>query len=188
MKRALLLALVQAGVILGWAATEELVRRAAPTFRVPLVARATSDEHRGRHTHFQPADLERPLGAADALLTDVEIERFLAGATDFHGPALVGFCPQGSLQRVCALERLDAAPASRSASAGSWSRARLHVWQHEGWQVRADFVATRLFLPEGLALPAPATAAGWTLELAHRPDRPPLPLRLYFEDQLVFEG
>jgi hypothetical protein len=188
MKRALLLALVQAVVILGWAGTEELARRGAPTFRVPLVERATSEEHSGRITLFQPADLEPRPGAPGALLTDAEIARFLAGAKEFHGPALVGFCPRDRVQRVCALARLDDPQASRPANARFWSRARLRVWQHEGWQVHADFVATRLFLPERLSLPAPATAAGWTLELAHREGRPPLPLRLFFEDRLVFAG
>lgn len=188
MKRALLLALVQAGVILGWAGAEDFARRAAPTFRVALVAKATSEEHSGRHARFQPADLELRPDAPDTLLTHAEVLRFLAGAEEFRGPALVGFCPQGDVQRVCALARMDDPQASRATSARFWSRARVRVWQNDGWRVRADFVATRLFLPERLALPAPENAPGWTLELAHREGRPPLPLRLWFEDGLVFES
>ena len=137
---------------------------------------------------MQAADLEIQVGAADALLNAAEVERFLGGAREFHGPALVGFCPQGPIVRVCALSRRGEAPASRPASAQFWSSARVAVVAQDGWRVRADFVATRAFLPPRLPLPAPESAPGWTLELAHREDRPPLPLRLRFEGRVVFES
>lgn len=199
MRGVLLLAAFQVGVILGWAGHEEDVRRHAPVFRVPLQPVDPHDLLRGRYFRLNPTDSNLKTGEPGNALAAAEVERFLAGEKGYVGQVEVGFCPEAGLARVCALARVGA-PAAAGSDAGFWSRGRAHVeWEAEvwrdgervpepGWRVRLELGLERFFLPQRLQLPAHERTPGWSLELAHRPGRTPLPLRLYFEDQLVFES
>ncbi len=143
----------------------------------------------------------RPAGTPDARLSRAEVERFLSQATYFSGLADVGFCPEDQHQRVCALARpaADAEPRSNPA-ASFWSRATVtidwedRVWRRgesipePGWVVSISLGTDRFFLPNRLVLPAREADPGWELELAHRPGRNPLPVRLLFKGQPVFES
>lgn len=200
MRGVLLLAAFQVGVILGWAGHEEGVRRSAPVFRVPLQPVDPHDLLRGRYFRLNPTDSNLKTGTPGAALDAAEVERFLAGEKAYTGPVEVGFCPEAGLQRVCALAHVDAKAGSGRPEAAFWSRGRGFIdWEAEtwrdgervpepGWRVRLELGVERFFLPQRLELPAHESAPGWSLELAHRPGRAPLPLRLYFEDQLVFES
>lgn len=199
MRGVLLLAVFQVGVILGWAGHEESVRRTAPVFRVPLQPVDPHDLLRGRYFRLNPTDSNLKTGTPGIALGAAEVERFLAGDKAYMGLVEVGFCPEAGLSRVCALTRVNAGPAGPT-DAAFWSRGHAFIdWEAEvwrdgervpepGWRVRLELGVERFFLPQRLELPAQESAPGWSLELAHRPGRAPLPLRLYFEDRLVFES
>lgn len=202
MRKVALLAVLQIGAMLGWAGVEEAVRENAPVFRIPLQPADPHDLLRGRYFRLNPADSRLKLGDPDVRLSREEVDRFLAGEKKFEGPALVGFCPEGELQRLCALSAVDgmwASPAG-SVQAGFWSRAQVEIqWETDvwrngervpspGWRVTSSLGLGRFFLPERLELPAHESDRGWELELAHRPGRTPLPTRLYFKGRLVFES
>ncbi|MCM2254186.1 MAG: GDYXXLXY domain-containing protein [Vicinamibacteria bacterium] len=200
MRGVLLLAVFQVGVILGWAGFEENVRRHAPVFRVPLQPVDPHDLLRGRYFRLNPTDSNLKTGTPGVALGAAEVERFLAGDKAYMGLVEVGFCPEAKLQRVCALARVDPTAATGRPEAAFWSRGHAFIdWEAEvwrdgervpepGWRVRLELGVERFFLPQRLELPAQESAPGWSLELAHRPGRAPLPLRLYFEDRLVFES
>lgn len=199
MKRIVLLAALQAAVLLGWAAQQEIVRAQAPTFRIPLAPVDPFDVLRGRYFILNPRDGSAFTAVEPASpLTAAEADRFAGGAPNraFDGPAQVGFCPDGELWRICALRALGETPPAGAAS--FWSRAEVSLthhdsawWQGEevrtpGWIVHVDLGLDKFFLPNRLQLPAAEAAEGWELEVAHRPGQTPLPLRLWFRGQPVW--
>lgn len=188
MRKAAVLAALQVGVILLWAGWNERVLATAPTFRIPLEPVDPYDVLRGRYFVLNPVDRQiRP--GPNARLPEAELRRLAGGTTSFHGPALVGFCPDGGLHRVCALAH---APEQADARAAFWSRGRatvqtrLQAWRDgrmvpvPGWQVDIDLGLERFFLPNRAKLPAAEREQGWEVELAHRPGSTPLPKRLFF--------
>lgn len=196
MKRLIGLAAFQVAVLLGWAAQNEYVRATAPTFRIPLQPRDPYDVLRGRYFVLNPRDASVKTGAEGVVLTAEEVKRFLGKETSFMGPALVGFCPQGDVHRVCALANLREQPASGPAQ--HWSRAHLwirwedHVWRsgqqvtEPGYRLNIDLALDRFFLPNRATLPARENEPGWEVEVCHRPGLTPLPRRLFFKGQPVF--
>jgi hypothetical protein len=195
MKRLISLAVFQVVVLLGWAAQNEYVRATAPTFRIPLQPRDPYDVLRGRYFVLNPRDASIKTGAEGVVLTAEEVKRFLGGETSFMGPALVGFCPQGDIHRVCALARLGE---PRDAGAQHRSRARLWIhWEDQVWRkgqqvpepgyrLTIDLALDRFFLPNRATLPARENQPGWEVEVCHRPGLTPLPRRLLFKGQPVF--
>lgn len=197
MRRALAVFALHAVVILGWAAHHERVRASAPTFRLPLEPVDPYDLLRGRYFVLNPVDRRIKTGRPSARLAEAEVRAFLAGATSFDGPALVGFCPEGELHRVCALRALTTSPGPE---AGRWSRARVTVyWEewtwHDGKQVRepgfgvaVDLGLRRFFVPNRLVLPARENERGWEVEVSHRPGLAPLARGLWFRGQPVYRN
>lgn len=193
MKRVFALAAFQILVMLAWAAQNEYVRATAPTFRIPLEPRDPYDLLRGRYFVMNPRDSRIEIGDAGVMLTADDVKRFLGTETTFHGTALVGFCPQGESQRVCALAK-ENEPAANG-PARFWSRARLSIfWRSEAWNspprpavhppnysVGVDLALDRFFLPNRTVLPARENEAGWEVEVCHRPGLTPLPKRLLFK-------
>lgn len=181
MKRVAALAAFQVLAILGWAAYEERVRATASTFRIPLRASDPLEVLRWRGLAAHPLDAEIDPAAADAVLKPEEVARFLGTAPSFAGPALVGFCPRGEAERVCALAPLGAP--SPGGPARHWARARVRVHDRTvegkpaGRTVHIDFRLDWLLLP--LPLPEGARGPGWELEVSDRPGQPLLPLRLW---------
>jgi hypothetical protein len=126
-------------------------------------------------------------------LPDAEVRRF-GGEAHAERAGFVGFCPDGALNRVCALAR---SAQEVDARASFWSRARVKVqtplrtWREgrmltePGWQVDIDLGLKRFFLPNRAKLPAPERQLGWEVELAHRPGLTPLPKRLFFRGSPV---
>lgn len=171
MKRAAWLALLQAGVMLGWAGWNERVLATAPTFRIPLQPVDPYDVLRGRYFILNPQDRRIQPGPASRLPA-AELSGL---ATGLREPALIGFCPEGELYRVCALART---PEQADARAKFWSRARVRM--QAGGLVDVDLGLDRFFIPNRARLPAPEREQGWEVELAHRPGLTPLPKRLFF--------
>ena len=171
------LALLQAGVILSWAGWNERVLATAPTFRIPLQPMDPYDILRGRYFILNPQDRLIQLGAGTGprLLPSLELRRLTENTSPFHGPAQVGFCPDGELYRVCALARTDENVDSRAAF---WSRARIG-YVADG-AVDIDMGLNKFFIPNRARLPAAEREQGWEVELAHRPGLTPLPKRLFF--------
>lgn len=198
MRNALVVAAVQIIVLLGWAAHHERVRATAPTFRIPLRPVDPHDLLRGRYLILNPRDADVTAGGEGAGLRASEVERFLAGATSFAGPARVGFCEVDGEERLCALARLGGG--LPEGPARFWSRARLTVFEEavneragearrnervRAYRVHADLGVDRFFLPERLRLPAGENEPGWELELTHRDGLAPLPRRLWFRGKAI---
>lgn len=201
MKRALVLAVLQVAVLLGWAAHHERVRATAPTFRIPLRPVDPHDVLRGRYLVLNPRDADVRTGGPGVALRASDVERFLAGAASFSGPARVGFCQVGREERLCAL-----APKEGDLPAGParfWSRARLTISEEpmgkaakeaprngrtRAYRVGVDLGLDRFFLPERLRLPAGENDPGWEVELSHREGLTPLPKRLWFRGTPVDTG
>ena len=174
MKRVAWLALLQAGVILGWAGWNERVLATAPTFRIPLQPVDPYDVLRGRYFILNPEDRRIQLGAGTRL-PSAELRRAAGDTTGFHGTAFVGFCADGALHRICALARMKEEADGRAAF---WSRARVFYTAGAGGDI--DLGLDRFFIPNRAQLPAAERDQGWELELAHRPGLTPLPKRLFF--------
>jgi hypothetical protein len=150
----------------------------------------------GRYFVLNPTDASVKTSAEGVLLTAEEVKRLLGEETSFMGPALVGFCPQGDIHRVCALAKLGGRPVH---PAQHWSRARLTVhWEDHGWRggkqvpepgyrLSIDLALDRFFLPNRATLPARENEPGWEVEVCHRPGLTPLPRRLLFKGQPVFD-
>ncbi len=196
MKRAALLAAFQVVFMMAWAAQNEHVRATAPTFRVPLEPRDPYDVLRGRYFRLSPKDGAIRTSDPEARLPEAEVRRFLGKETYFNEPALVGFCPEGDIQRVCALARLAEKP--DAARGQFWSRARLAiVWHTSRWsggqqvpdphfQISVDLALDRFFLPNQLDLHGRENDPGWELEVCHRPGLSPLPRRLFYQKRPAF--
>jgi len=179
MKGLIAVAVLQVGAMFGWALQNERVIATAPTFRIPLQPRDPYDVLRGRYFIMNPKDSRIRPGTEDALLPISELRRFPGSDSIFIGPALVGFCPQGDVFRVCALRRLSE-PLGESAQ--HWSRARVVV---SGDHVTIDLGLDRFFLPNRVILPGRESERGWEVEVCHRPGQSPLPRRLFFHGQPV---
>jgi hypothetical protein len=194
MKRAALLAALQIGVILGWAGQNEYVRAHAPTFRIPLNPRDPYDVLRGRYFVLNPRDSRIRTADPDTPLPREAVERFLAGEKFFGRRALVGFCPQGEVHRVCGLRRTEEGPGE-----GFWAPALVVIGEtpvyparttpppapSPGWDVDVDLDLTRFYLPNRFVLPGRESEQGWELEVSHRRRQPLLPKRLWFQGRPV---
>jgi hypothetical protein len=178
MRKAIALLALQAGVILGWAGHHESVRAHAPTFRVPLAPHDPYDVLRGRYFGLNPADGRIEVGGSSSRLTPSAVAAFLEGERWFQGDALVGFCPQGDVHRVCALHRLGPVPADVAAY---WSRARVNAAAYEDKaSVTIDLGLRRFFIPNRAVMPDERTGV-WQLEVSHRPNARLLPRRLWHD-------
>jgi hypothetical protein len=190
------LAVLQLGVILGWAGYHEHVRASAPTFRIPLQPVDPYDVIRGRYFRLNPLDGSLKTGHSGTPLDAAAAQRIAGSGSYYHGPLLVGFCPLGDVYRVCDLRRIGDDGGTTPARA--WSRARATVsWQpvtygpagkpvsDPGWFVMLDLGLDRFFLPNRTELPGREIDTGWELEVSHRPAQPLLPLRLWFRGQPV---
>lgn len=179
MKKIILLGVFQIAAILGWAGYHEYVRQTAPTFRIPLSPVDPFDVLRGRYFILNPQDARIKSGGGR--LDDDAIGRFLASEPFFHGPALVGFCPEGEAYRVCNLARLDASP---SGPESFWVRAFVTLSvSAPNWFITVDFGLDRFFLPNRVRLPGGENNAGWELEVLYRPRQSLLAYRLWFGGQ-----
>jgi hypothetical protein len=179
-RRVLALALLHVGSLLSWAGYHELVWASAPTFRIPLQPRDPYDLMRGRYFVLNPLDSSIARGG---VLSDGEIQRFLAGETSFRGPTMVGFCEVDGVYRVCALRRRDD-EVSSVPRAEYWSRGFVTVSTFEDerkWDIDLDLGLRRFFIPNRVQLPAQENTPGWELEVSHRPGLQPLPRRLFFK-------
>lgn len=179
MRKAAWLAALQVGAMLAWAGWNEGVLATAPTFRIPLQPVDPYDVLRGRYFVLNPVDRQIASGP-NARLPEADVRRLAAGAAHFSGRALIGFCPEGELYRVCALAR---GPEETDARASFWSRGRVTVQMGSG--VGIDLGLDRFFIANRARLPAPEREQGWELELAHRPGLTPLPKRLFFRGSPV---
>jgi hypothetical protein len=182
MKRVAALAAFQVLTILSWAAHEEHVRATAPTFRIPLRPSGAVEVLRWHGLTAHPLDEEIDPGAADAVLDAEEVGRFLGDKRAYFGQALVGFCPRGEVERVCALAHAGA-PAPPG-PARHWASAFVRV--QETGPRRVVYVRLhldQLFLP--VPLPATGNEPGWELEVSDRPGQALLPLRLWFRGRSV---
>jgi hypothetical protein len=194
MKKLAFLGIFQIAAILAWAGYHEHVRLTAPTFRIPLQLIDPYDILRGRYFVLNPTDSWMKTGESSGILDGKEVSRFLGRESSYRGPALVGFCPLGGLQRVCALARLSEKPPD---SALFWSRALVTIYWEEssfrggawmpakGWRVQVDLGLGRFFLPNRVRLPAGERESGWELEVSHRVGLAPLPRRLFFRGKPV---
>jgi uncharacterized membrane-anchored protein len=195
-RRVVALAAFQVLVLLGWAGHSEYVRATAPTFRIPLRPVDPHDVLRGRYFILSPEDGSLRTGSAGGPLSKETVDRFLAGRDRYAGRVLVGFCPDGELQRVCALAEADAEPPAGPAR--FWSRADVTIswsenrWEDDknvddpGWQVDVDLGLDHFFIPERIELPAAERDRGWEVEVCHRPGLTPLPLRLWYRGRPVW--
>jgi hypothetical protein len=137
------------------------------------------DVLRGRYFILNPQDRRIEPGTGTRL-PSLEARRLTGNAAFFQGPALVGFCPDGELYRVCALARTEDDVDARAAF---WSRARI-VSPAVG-PLDIDLGLDRFFIPNRGQLPAGEREQGWEVELAHRPGLTPLPKRLFFRGRPV---
>ena len=188
MKKLAVLAALQVGFILGWAGWHERVWAEAPTFRIPLRPVDPYDVMRGRYFILNPADGSVSAGGPDTLLATAALVRFLGTDGYYNGPALVGFCAVGDVQRVCDLRRGTITPPG---DGRFWSRvwATIHgdgrAAAGHGYVVSLDFGLDRFFLPNRLQLPGRENEPGWELEVSYRPAQNLLPRRLWFKGQPV---
>ena len=198
MRKIAILAVVQAGVILGWAGYHERVRAQAPTFRIPLAPVDPYDLVRGRYFILNPLDGTLKTGQGDTLLTNAGVEGFLAhGERYFDGAAIIGFCPAGEVHRVCALRRPGVFYRHSGNPGTLWATGRATVSDEPnvyrdgkqvpepGWRVQLELGLDRFFLPDALKLPGRENEPSWQLEVSHRPGLPLLPRRLWFQGQPV---
>ena len=185
MKKVAILAALQIGVILGWAAYHERVRVTAPTFRIPLQPIDPFDVLRGRYFTLNPLDSNIKVGRSDSFLTREAVEALVGGDGGYYGITRIGFCPVGDVHRVCALRRLD--DRAEGPAGTLWTRGHAFAeWEkptEPGWRVTLELQLDRFFLPNRLQLPGRETESGWELEVSHRPDQPLLPRRLWFKGQ-----
>ena len=196
MRKAAILAALQAGIMLGWAGYHERVRANAPTFRIPLSPVDPFDVLRGRYFILNPLDGRLKTGHGDTVLTSATVETFLRGEGYFDGPGLIGFCPAADVHRVCGLQRLE----EGIPRDGFWARSHVNIaneptayrdgkpFPEPGWRVSLDMDLDRFFLPDKLQLPGRENQPGWQLEVSHRPGLPLLPRRLWFQGQPVKTG
>jgi hypothetical protein len=183
----LLLALLQAGTMLGWAGYHESLWRSAPTFRVALNPVDPYDVLRGRYFILNPQGATiATMNPNASPLSIAAFQAFLgpAPANYYHGPVQVGFCPAGAVRKICALARPEAV---RPALPGVlWAAGSIELWRSRGQDRKMNFTGDidlgldRFFLPDQARLPAPENASGWELEVVHRPGLPLLPKRLWF--------
>ena len=197
MRRALILAAIQATAILGWAAQNERVRATAPTFRIPLQPRDPYDVMRGRYFVLNPRDTSMRVPSPDVVLTEAAVRTLVHEDTSWSGPVEVGFCPKGATHRVCALRRAEDGPGHEAAY---WSRGVANVFREDvvwrngkeernpGWRVNVELGLDRFFLPNRVVLPGRESEPGWELEVSHRPGQTPLPKRLWFKGQPLPES
>jgi hypothetical protein len=178
MKRLLALAAFQIVAILAWASYHEYVWATAPTFRIPLRPRDPFDLIRGRYFVLNPQDSS--IAAGSGVLASAEIARLLGPANFFTGTIQVGFCPVGTVYRVCAL----VLPGEKTtAAARFWCKAFATLTRQErGWALELDLGLRRFFIPNRLQLPAGENREGWELEVSYRPGLTPLPRRLFFKE------
>lgn len=197
--RAKLFAVIAAQVLVFavWVGYHEHLRRAAPTFRIPLQA---AELLRGRYFLLNPVDsrVERPRPPTDQ---DRLFDAFVTatnGELHFAGDLVVGFCPEagpyGEVERLCAVRRPDV-PGPAILDPKHEIRARVRLWLRpprreisdagpslptpETLEGHVDFELGRFFVPDRDTLP-PIEQAGWELEVIYRPGQPLLPKRLWF--------
>jgi hypothetical protein len=194
MKRLAAVAVLQLGVILGWAGYHERVRASAPTVRIPLQPVDPYDVMRGRYFRLSALDASLKTGRPGTYLDAAAPQRIVGSAPSYHGPVLVGLCPVEAVYRVCDLRRIVESSATEDGTV--WARARATIWHQPataaangiagveaGWMVTLDLGLDRFFLPNRLELPGRENEPGWELEVSHRPAQPLLPLRLWFKGQ-----
>jgi hypothetical protein len=196
MKGLATLALLQLGVILGWAGYHERIRATAPTFRIPLQPLDPYDVLRGRYFRLNPLDASLKTGRPGTYVDATAAQRIAGSESYYQGPVLVGFCPIEGVHRACDLRRIAGEPEGGDARA--WARARATVSYQQatpatngmaavepGWVVTLDLGLDRFFLPNRVELPGRERDPGWELEVSHRAGQPLLPLRLWFRGQPV---
>lgn len=177
MRRILALAAFQVLAIVSWASYHEYVWATAPTFRVPLRPRDPFDLIRGRYFVLNPQDTSIDSGSTS--LPQAEVDRFLGSSSLFLGKVQVGFCPSGSVYRVCGLARPGE---TTPGSARFWCKGFANLTkQPGGWNLALDLGLRRFFIPSRLQLPARENQEGWELEVSYRPGLCPLPRRLLFK-------
>jgi hypothetical protein len=185
MKRVIALAAFQILTIAGWAGHEEHVRATARSFRIPLRPADPITTLPWRVLAAHPLDEEIDPGAPDVALGTDEVQRFLGTRKFFFGAALVGFCPRGDIERVCALAPIESAVPSGPAR--HWARAFVRLGEapftpkRPVGGSRINFQFDRLLMP--VPLPQTRSGPGFELEVADRPGQPLLPLRLWFRGQ-----
>ena len=171
MKRAIVLLVVQTGVILGWAGYHATLRAYAPTFRVPLDPQDPYDLLRGRYFVLNPRDR-----TIETSRLDEQSRRDLASGRGRLGQdMLIGFCPEGTGYRVCAVRALGSPDSGR---ATYWARARASAWGND--KARIDLGLHRFFIPNRAEIPQ-GRQEGWELEVSYRRDQRLLPRRLWFQ-------
>lgn len=177
MRRLLALAAFQVLAILCWASYHEHVWATAPTFRVPLKPHDPFDLIRGRYFVLNPQDTS--IDSGSTLLAQGEIDRLLGSSKMFVGSVQAGFCPSGTVYRVCELVR----PGEKApGSARFWCKGFATLTRRAGgWKLTLDLGLRRFFIPSRLQLPARETQEGWELEVSYRPGLSPLPRRLLFK-------
>jgi GDYXXLXY motif protein len=184
MRRVTVLAALQVAAILGWAAHHERVMATAPTFRIALQPFDPHDLLRGRYFVLNPEDGR--LLVDRGRLSREEVRAFLGDApAELGARALVGFCPEGRVHRVCALRRAgDPLPLDPSRL---WVKALVDVSSPEIAEpvVSIDLGLHKFFLPDRVMLPADERTPGWELEVSYRPRETLLPRRLFFGDRPV---
>ena len=190
MTKAALLFVLQAGAILGWAGYEERVRSTSPTFRIPLRPTDPYDLVRGRYFVLHPVDSTIDLEGASSPFSPAQREALMREARGWKTSALVGFCPQGAVLRVCAVRpgggEVIGAPAT------VWVEGHVSALDIQGygsaprrWELDVDLGLERFFIPNRAVLPASENEPGWELEVSHRPGRTLLPRRLWFKGKPV---
>lgn len=198
MKKLVLLAALQVGAILAWAAYHERVWAHAPTFRIPLQPVDPYDVIRGRYFVLNPADGRLKTGSPDTHLPRDAVARFLGKEQYYAGPVLAAFCRVGDVQRVCDLRRVseplpdDGRSCSRARATIAWEDTAYDASARQvpqpGYRVSLDFGLDRFFLPDKLSLPGKENESGWELEVSYRPGQHLLPRRLWFHGQPVPTG
>jgi hypothetical protein len=179
-----LLFVLQAGAILGWAGYEEHVRRASPTFRVPLQPSDPYDLLRGRYFVLNPVDAVVELDGPANAFTPAEVETLMRDADAWRTEALVGFCPNGDVHRVCGIRVAGRPPVGKPT--GLWARGRVSaLYPREPRRLDVELGLDRFFIPNRAVLPARENEPGWELEVSHRPGRTLLPRRLWFRGKPV---
>ena len=155
------------------------------TFRIALRPADPYDVLRGRYFILNPEGGSidtADLGQGNRLSAG-DLEKLLDGEEAFRGDARIGFCPDGEIERICALARTDAQ--LPSAPVAHWSAGQVSLSRAAGtagpeYFGSIDLGLDRFFLPDQAKLPAPENATGWELEVIDRPGQLLLPKRLWF--------